>query len=169
MIREGVTEMIKRNKVMALIMVVMLVVTAAALTACNKASGNDSTGQGGSSVAGKCYVLSGMSSEDGPYDEETIKEMFDIDDISEYMAVYFGKDGKARLSSLLYKDEVLENDYKENGDNITIDMEELDDMSFTVNEDGTLSTIYVDDDNDFPLTMTETDKFPELLKEYEGK
>ncbi len=163
------TEMIKRNKVMALIMVVMLVVTAAALTACNKASGNDSTGQGGSSVAGKCYVLSGMSSEDGPYDEETIKEMFDIDDISEYMAVYFGKDGKARLSSLLYKDEVLENDYKENGDNITIDMEELDDMSFTVNEDGTLSTIYVDDDNDFPLTMTETDKFPELLKEYEGK
>lgn len=169
MIREGVTEMIKRNKVMALIMVVMLVVTAAALTACNKASGNDSTGQGGSSVAGKCYVLSGMSSEDGPYDEETIKEMFDIDDISEYMAVYFGKDGKARLSSLLYKDEVLENNYKENGDNITIDMEDLDDMSFTVNEDGTLSTIYVDDDNDFPLTMTETDKFPELLKEYEGK
>ena len=169
MIREGVTEMIKRNKVMALIMVVMLVVTAAALTACNKASGNDSTGQGGSSVAGKCYVLSGMSSEDGPYDEETIKEMFDIDDISEYMAVYFGKDGKARLSSLLYKDEILENDYKENGDNITIDMEDLDDMSFTVNEDGTLSTIYVDDDNDFPLTMTETDKFPELLKEYEGK
>lgn len=161
--------MIKRNKVMALIMVVMLVVTAAALTACNKASGNDSTGQGGSSVAGKCYVLSGMSSEDGPYDEETIKEMFDIDDISEYMAVYFGRDGKARLSSLLYKDEVLENDYKENGDNITIDMEDLDDMSFTVNEDGTLSTIYVDDDNDFPLTMTETDKFPELLKEYEGK
>ena len=169
MIREGVTEMIKRNKVMALIMVVMLVVTAAALTACNKASGNDSTGQGGSSVAGKCYVLSGMSSEDGPYDEETIKEMFDIDDISEYMAVYFGKDGKARLSSLLYKDEILENDYKENGDNITTDMEDLDDMSFTVNEDGTLSTIYVDDDNDFPLTMTETDKFPELLKEYEGK
>ena len=161
--------MTEKNKVMTLIMAIMLVAAALTLSACNKASGTENGGKTESLVAGKCYVLTEMSSEDGPYDEKTVEEMFDIKDISEYMSVYFGKDGKARLSSVLYKDDVLVNDYSEKGETVTIDMDELEDMTFTVHDDGTLSTVYVDDEDDFPLTMTETDEFPELLKEYEGK
>lgn len=160
-----------KRLIAVLLIAVMTIASAAVLTSCKEAAGNDDSNftQSEESVAGKCYVLSGMSSDDGEYDEALIKEMFDIDELSEYMSMYFGKDGKVRISSILYGDDVLERSYTEKSNQITIDMEDLDDMAVTRESDGHLSTIYVDEDEHFPLTFKETEDIPELLKDAYGK
>ena len=105
------------RRIMAIVMAAVLIITAAMLVSCKK-SGSENGGSdpaetteetdnkdnsgkskpeevdydpAHSFVAGKCYVLSGMSSEDEEFDEDLIKEMFDIKDITEYMKLYFDK------------------------------------------------------------------------------
>lgn len=162
----------KMRIVTVLLLMALIIMSAALMTSCKEsASGNDDEhfAKDKNSVAGRCYVLSGMSSEEGEYDEALIKEMFDIEELSEYMSIYFGRDGKARISSLLYGDDVLEGEYTEKGNQITVDMGKLDDMAITRESDGQLKTVYVDDDGYFPLTFKETEDIPELLKDAAGK
>ena len=61
-----------------------------------------------SKLCGKCYVLTGMKSQDEEYDTDLINAIFDIDDPAEYMSVYFKKDGTAYVYSLLYDFKVKE-------------------------------------------------------------
>lgn len=179
------------KRIMALIMVAVMVIGAAMLVSCKKSDNGsggtepsetsegtgtqDDSGNGQkeeidydpahSFVAGKCYVLSGMSSEDEEFDEDTIKEIFDISDITEYMKLYFDKTGKAYMSSLLYK-KVQEGDFSvEEGYVLMVideDMYEIKDEG-----NGVISTEKVEEDGEvFALTFREAKETPKEFAEY---
>ena len=116
-------------------------------------------------VAGKCYVLSGMSSEDEEFDEDLIKEMFDIKDITEYMKLYFDKTGKVYMSSLLYKD-VQEGDFSVEEGYVLMVVDE--DMYKIKDEgNGVISTDREEEDGEvFALTFREVKDAPKELAKY---
>ena len=179
------------KRIMAIIMAAVMIMAAAMLVSCKK-SGRDNGGSdpadateetdnkdgsgnnkaeeidydpAHSFVAGKCYVLSGMSSEDEEYDEDLIKEMFDIKDITEYMKLYFDKTGKAYMSSLLYS-RVQKGDFTvEEGYVLMVideDMYEIKDEG-----NGVISTERVEEDGEvYALTFREVKEVPEEFAKY---
>ena len=179
------------KRIMAIIMAAVMIMAAAMLVSCKK-SGSDNGGSdpadateetdnkdgsgnnkaeeidydpAHSFVAGKCYVLSGMSSEDEEYDEDLIKEMFDIKDITEYMKLYFDKTGKAYMSSLLYS-RVQKGDFTvEEGYVLMVideDMYEIKDEG-----NGVISTERVEEDGEvYALTFREVKEAPKEFAKY---
>ena len=179
------------KRIMAIVMAAVMIITAAMLVSCKK-SGSDNGGSdpaetaeeadnrddSGNSkpeevdydpahsfVAGKCYVLSGMRSEDEEFDEELIKEMFDISDVSEYMKLYFDKTGKVYMSSLLYKN-VQEGDFTvEEGYVLMV----VDEDMYEIRDEGNgiISTDREEEDGEvFGLTFREVKEAPKELAKY---
>ena len=175
------------RKVFAVLMaVLMLVSSAVMLSACGKSGDNGGSGSGNSSsgnssskkkdydtekayVAGKVFVLTGMSYEDEEYDKELIKDMFDIRDLGLYMSVYFEKGGTAYVKSLLYGKDVAEGQWGEK-DGVTLLQVEDDLYDIKVNDDGSISTLTNEEDGEgFLITLREPEEVPEYLKEYVKK
>ena len=176
------------RRLFAGLMAVLMVMSAAfMLAACgsgdDSGSGSGSGSSGGSSgsgakkdydtekayVAGKVFVLDGMSSEDEDFDKELIKEMFDIRDLGLYMSVYFEKGGTAYVKSLLYGDDVVKGDWG-NKDGVTLLQVEDDLYEIEENDDGTISTTTNEEDGEgFLITLREPEEVPEYLKEYVKK
>lgn len=118
------------------------------------------------SVSGKCYVLAGMSSDEEEFDEDLLKDMLSVQEISEYLSVYFAEDGKAYVQSMLYGADVVEGTWKEDGSGVIVDLDgDLDDMSFEIQEDGTAVTLLEEDEDEFMLTLQPTEDFPAKLAE----
>ena len=171
------------RRVFAVLMaVLMLVSSAAVLSACGKSGGDGGNGSGSSSsgnsskkkdydtekayVAGKVFVLTGMSYDDEEYDKELIKDMFDIRDLGLYMSVYFEKGGTAYVKSLLYGKDVVEGQWGEK-DGVTLLQVEDDLYDIKVNDDGSISTLTNEEDGEgFLITLHEPEEVPEYLKEY---
>ena len=181
----------RSKRILALIMTAVMILSAAMLVSCRKsgddngdskpaeaAEDNKDSNSGKDKekeeidydpahafLAGKCYVLSGMKADDEVYDEELIKEMFDIDDITEYMKLYFDKTGKAYMSSLLYKKVQKGTFSVEEGYVLMV----IDDDMYEIREvnSGTITTDKVEEDGDvFTLTFREVKKAPEELAKY---
>ena len=176
------------KRIMAIVMAAVMIMAAAMLVSCKK-SGSDNGGSdpaeateetdnkdnskkeevdydpAHSFVAGKCYVLSGMSSEDEEFDEDLIKEMFDISDVSEYMKLYFDKTGKVYMSSLLYKN-VQEGDFTvEEGYVLMV----VDEDMYEIRDEGNgiISTDREEEDGEvFGLTFREVKEAPKELAKY---
>ena len=153
-------------RVMAVLAALLLIVSAVSLTACKKKETEGEKPVTYESVAGKCYVFSGMSADDEEYDEDLLKEMFDIDDLSEYLAIKFGEDDKALLHAMTYGDEPVECVWSEEDGKVDIDMGQLGEMTLSMGQDGVLSTVMIeDDDEEFLIKLVKTDDVPEVLSE----
>ena len=134
------------------------------MTACAKSTGiEDKTEY--ESVSGKCYVFAGMSSEDEEFDEALLKEMFRIQDLSEYLTIMFEEDGTAKVAFMLYGDKAVEGKWTEKNGQINIDLGKLDNMNLSMDEDGVLSTVYAEDDDEFFITLQKTDDIPDSVAE----
>ena len=162
------------ERVIAVILACVMVTSCILLSACGKSGGNGSNAGKDydtekAYVAGKCFVLSGMSSEDEDFDDELIKEMFDIDDLGQYMTIYFEKGGAAYVWSLLYGDKVQKGKWGEK-DGVTL-MEVQEELyEIEVADDGTISTTSVEEDGEgFLLTFEEPEEVPDVMAKYVNK
>ena len=172
-----------RNVLRFAAVMILIIAMAMTFTACNKSGGTGGNGGSGETtedskplqkgeyhtedayVRGKCFVLAGMSSEDEEFDEDLIKEMFDIDDVAKYMGIYFEKSGKAYVSSLLY-DDVEEGKWAERDEITELEVDE-DYFEFKKESSGMISTVKVEEDGEeFYLTFREADKVPDELAKY---
>lgn len=119
-----------------------------------------------SKLCGKCYVMTGMKSQDEEYDTDMIKFMFDIDDPAEYMSVYFKDDGTAYVYSLLYKKEVKKMKWIELDGVAYLEFDD-NELEFKQEDDGTITTVKTEEDGDeFTLTLNEAEEVPEVLADY---
>ena len=148
----------------ALIAAVMLIAASVVMTACASKSAGEEDKKEYESVAGNCYVLAGMSSEDEEFDEDLIKEMFSIQDLSDYLTIYFGEDDKVKVAFMNYGDEPVEGTWTEENGVVRIDLGERDVMELNIDESGVLSTVYAEDDDEFLITLQKTDEIPERVK-----
>lgn len=119
-----------------------------------------------SKLCGKCYVLTGMKSQDEEYDTDLINAIFDIDDPAEYMSVYFKKDGTAYVYSLLYDFKVKEMKWIELDGTAYLEFDDGE-LEFKQEDDGTITTVKAEEDGDeFTLTLSEAEEIPEVLAKY---
>ena len=163
-------EMRMRNKAARIAAILIMIILAAAMiTSCGNKKSSDGPApepekaKPAEPVAEKCYVLAGMSSDEEEFDEELLKEMFSIDELSEYMAVYFDKEDKVYVSSLVYGKKPVEGNYTQDNEKVSVDLGKVDSMELTVGEDGIL-TGYIESDNEFTITLVKTDDIPKPLK-----
>ncbi len=118
-------------------------------------------------VAGKCYVFSKMSGEGEEFDDELIKDMFDIKDVTDYMMIYFKKGGNAYVKSVLYGKDVQEGKWGEDKDGFTLLQVGDDGYVFKKHKNGTITTLTEEEDGDeFLITFREAKKTPKALKKY---
>lgn len=166
-------------KILAVLTAVILVAGAALLVSCGKSGSGSGSGAEGDKpesqeeekkieyekVSGNCYVLAGMSSEDEEFDEDLIKDMFGIKGLSEYMTIYFREDGKAKMVFLKYGKKALDGEWEQKDGEVNVKFKEIEDMQFTMDENGVLSTINVEEDDDeFLLTLSKTEEIPDSVK-----
>ena len=166
-------------KILAVLTAVMLVAGAALLVSCGKSGSGSGSGAEGEKpesqeeekkieyekVSGNCYVLAGMSSEDEEFDADLIKDMFGIKDLSEYMTIYFREDGKAKMVFLKYGKKALDGEWEQKDGEVNVKFKDIEDMQFTMDESGVLSTINVEEDDDeFLLTLSKTEEIPDSVK-----
>ncbi len=120
-------------------------------------------------VAGKIFVLEGLSSEDEDFDKELIKDMYNTRDITRVMSIYFEKGGAAYVSSLMYGGEVITGGWGEKDGEILMQLgEEL--FEIEKADDGSISTTMNEEDGEeFMLTLIEAEEPPEALAEYFNK
>lgn len=155
------------SRIAILVMAVLIAVTAAACGGAESEEEHEPKNTTAESdLVGKCYVMTGMASQDETYDEDMIKFMFDIDDPAEYMSVYFEPDGTAYVYSLLYKKEVKKMKWIELDGVAYLEFDE-DELELKKEDDGSLTTVKTEEDGDeFTITLSEVDKVPEVLKDY---
>ncbi len=167
-------------KILAVLTALMLIAGAVLLVSCGKSgSGSGSGTESGEKpesqeeekkieyekVSGNCYVLAGMSSEDEEFDEDLIKDMFGIKDLSEYMTIYFREDGKAKMVFLKYGKKALDGEWEQKDGEVNVKFKDIDGMQFTMGESGVLSTVNVEEDDDeFLLTLSKTEEIPDSVK-----
>ncbi|MBQ3281769.1 MAG: hypothetical protein IJH41_05135 [Eubacterium sp.] len=159
----------------AILLALAVMITSAVLMLAACGSGGSSSGGGQeqyntetAKVTGKCYVFTGMSYEGEEYEEDLLKEIFDINDLAEYMTVYFEKGGAAYVSSLLYDDDVKKGQWGEDpSDGVTVLQIEDDLYEIEVKDDGTLQTYSIEEDGEeYLITLREPEEVPEVLKPY---
>lgn len=152
------------RKITALLMAVMLLAVPFVMTACSESTGTEDKVEY-ESVSGKCYVFAGMSCDDEEYDEDLLKEMFRIQDLSEYLTIMFEKDGTAKVAFMLYGDKAVKGEWTESNGIVRIDLGKLDGMDLEMDKDGMLTTVYAEDDDEFLITLRKTDDIPETVAE----
>lgn len=152
------------KKITALLVALMLLFVPFVMTACQESTGTEDKTEY-ESVSGKCYVFAGMSADDEEYDEELLKEMFRIQDLSEYLTIKFEEDGTAKVAFLLYGDKAVLGKWTEKNGQINIDLGKLDNMNLTMDENGILSTVYAEDDDEFLITLQKTEDIPDTVAE----
>ena len=166
-------------KITALIAIVMIIASAFLLAGCGQKAaepGNTEPGTGNESqeeekkieyesVSGNCYVLMGMSSDEEEFDEDLLKEMFGIKDLSEYMTIYFGEDGKAKMVFLKYGKKAISGDWEQKDGEVNVNFSGIDEITFTMDESGILSAVNIEEDGDeFMLTLSKTEDIPDSVK-----
>ena len=160
-------------KPIAFTIMILMLAMSLAMTGCGKAAQTEN-GQGEPaeeaekakpSVADTCYILIGMSADGEEYNEEMVKDLFGVKEVSEYISVYFAADGRAFVKSMLYGEEVIEGTWKQVGGRVSVDLGDLDWLDFDMTDDGALQTVMDSDDDEFLLTLNKTEDFPEGLAE----
>jgi hypothetical protein len=118
-------------------------------------------------VAGKCYVLTGMSSEDEEFDEELLEEIYDIKDVASIMSIYFKKGGDAYVSSLFYGKDVVKGSWGEKNGVTKLQVEDdVYDVKVSKDKSSISTTMFQEDDGEFLLTLKEAKDAPKALAKY---